>query len=103
MAKPTDADPGECFGIECVEGEFVETVGVKHTANVSGQVRWAAVPGPDHGGSCSAQCRCRLDGSLDVSGADVAEDPAQQKDVRRQHILEGRHLAGVSLAHVDLR
>ena len=64
---------------------------------------WPAVPGPDHRRARAAQGRRGLDGALDVTVADVAEDAAQQQHASGQRVREAGHQAGVRLADVYLR
>jgi len=59
--------------------------------------------GPDDGGAGGAEGRCCCHGALDVPGADVAEYPAEQQHVSRQHVSELARPARVSLADLDLR
>src|SRR5258708_21686924 len=65
-----------------------------------GQVRRAAMTGPDQRGAKRAHAWKRADGPTDVRVADVAEYPAHQDEVRRHRALVPRGQAGV--AHEDL-
>lgn len=88
--------------VRCRQPLKFEALRFEPFADLRYSVGCGTVPGPDDGSAGLAQLTAAGDGVLDVSVGDVAEDAADEDEIRRGHVLVPVDQGGVTSHHVHV-